>query len=250
MPLQLSIATEDDIPQITKFQFAAFHPENRMHRLIYPSPLPVPDSIISSTIQRTLKAWREDKEHITWVIIKDTDTKVKDLFGDGKEKDRVIAAAKWIIWPPGETLKEGETRWPDKIDAAWVKKSDDPEKPNFGNGAADDKEYVEWVMEEFFERRRERIVGPAVLLDVCCTDPEYHRRGAGKMLVRWGTGKADELGVKAFVEASPEGRRLYESCGFMMVEDVVLRGGKVNKKWEEYGEPDWGFMVREKRGKN
>ncbi|KAF8853522.1 hypothetical protein BDZ45DRAFT_657901 [Acephala macrosclerotiorum] len=245
MPLELSVATEDDIPQIIRFQYAAFHSINPMHRLIYPSPLPVPDSIIRSTIDRTLKAWREDQKHITWAIVKDTDTKVKDVFGDGEVKERVVAAAKWIIWPPGEALKEGEKRWPDKIDASWVKPSEDPEKPNLGNGAADDKEYVEWVMEEFFSRRRERIVGSAVLLDVCCTDPEYHRRGAGKMLVQWGTGRADELGVKAFVEASLEGRRLYESCGFVMVEDVVLKGGEVRKKWEGYEDADWGFMVRE-----
>lgn len=54
-------------------------------------------------------------------------------------------------------------------------------------------EYVQWIMEEFFGRRRERVQGPAVLLDMCFCDPMHHRRGAGKQLVEWGCQKADEV---------------------------------------------------------
>jgi GNAT superfamily N-acetyltransferase len=241
MPLELALATEADIPFIVPIQYAAFHPENRVHRLIYPSPLPVPSSILSSTVSRHLSSWSNDP-HVTWIIISDTSSLV--TLPSGEQKPRIIAAAKWIIWQAGEGAV-----WPDKIDVDWIPSEKIEGSGNIApNGAADDKEYVSFVLENFFEGRRKRIRGSAVLLDVCFTDPEFHRRGAGKMLVNWGIQRADELGVKAFVEASPEGRRLYESCGFREVEEVLLKGddeGKGGRKeWEEYGVADWIFMER------
>ena len=69
-----------------------------------------------------------------------------------------------------------------------------PEERGLTSGAgSDDQAYVEWAMEEFFGRRRERVQGAAVLLDMCFCAPSHHRRGAGKQLVLWGTGKADEV---------------------------------------------------------
>jgi GNAT superfamily N-acetyltransferase len=186
--------------------------------------------------------------HVTWLKITDTST------------DTIAAAAKWIIWPPGqtpspsqlqaETLGTGEgegKRWPDKVDVTWVLPSE--KGLNVGAGS-DDQEYVEWIMEEFFGRRRERVKGPAVLLDMLFCAPTHHRRGAGKQLVEWGTKRADELGVTAFVEASFMGWRLYESCGFVVTEDVCLEGGKVKKEWKEYGLVEYKFMVKEKKEKS
>ncbi|KAE8449770.1 hypothetical protein EG329_007545 [Mollisiaceae sp. DMI_Dod_QoI] len=249
MPLRFSLAAEDEMSLIVPFQFAAFHPVNTIHRLIYPSPVPVPDSVIKSTIQRQLKTWREDPR-VTWVVVRDPDVKIRDVFGDGQEKQRIVAAAKWVVWPPTEG-EDAKKRWPDKINVDWIAPSLDPANPNYGpNGAADDQAYVSWVMEQFFQRRRERIQGPAVLLDACFTDPEYHRRGAGKMLVQWGAAKADELGVRAFVEASPEGKRLYESCGFEVKEEIVLAGDEAphgKSEWRDYGYVDWFFMERPKK---
>lgn len=123
-----------------------------------------------------------------------------------------------------------------------------PEEKGLNSGAgSDDHTYVSWIMEQFFGRRRERVQGPAVLLDMCFCAPSYHRRGAGKQLVQWGTKKADELGLTAFVEASLTGRRLYESCGFVVMEDVCLEGGKVKEEWKGYGQVEYKFMVREKK---
>ena len=113
--------------------------------------------------------------------------------------------AKWIVWPPSESPSSAqleaeslgtstEKRWPDKVDVNWIM----PEKKglNFGAGA-NDLEYVSWIMEEFFARRRERIQGPAVLLDMCFCAPTHHRMGAGKQLVQWGCRKADEVCISS-----------------------------------------------------
>lgn len=39
--------------------------------------------------------------------------------------------------------------------------------------------------------------GNLISLDILAIDPKYQRNGAGSKLVRWGTQKADELGVDA-----------------------------------------------------
>lgn len=48
--------------------------------------------------------------------------------------------------------------------------------------------------------------------------PSYQRQGAGKLMMDWGCGLADHLGLPAWVEASPEGRGLYEKKGFKLVQ--------------------------------
>ena len=57
------------------------------------------------------------------------------------------------------------------------------------------------------------------MLAVLVTDPKYQRRGAGNLLVEWGAKRADEDGLMAYLEATDEGRQLYERHGFRFVKD-------------------------------
>ena len=56
------------------------------------------------------------------------------------------------------------------------------------------------------------------MLNLLFTDPEYHGKGAGRMMVRWGNELADHLMLPCWVEASQEGNRLYSSMGYEDVE--------------------------------
>lgn len=62
------------------------------------------------------------------------------------------------------------------------------------------------------------------------TDPTHHRRGAGGMLVRWGTERADKAQLPAYLEASQEGRPLYARLGFKPIHeqtfDLTKYGGQ------------------------
>jgi len=62
---------------------------------------------------------------------------------------------------------------------------------------------------------------------VLCIDPDYQRKGLGRMLLRWGLDKADAEGKRAFLTSTPEGKPLYLSEGM-----------------KEMGEPNdlWGAM--------
>jgi GNAT superfamily N-acetyltransferase len=63
---------------------------------------------------------------------------------------------------------------------------------------------------------------PYYALDTLVTLQNHVRRGAGSMLVRWGCEKADEVGVEAYLEASPMGAPMYARHGFRPVKEVDL----------------------------
>ena len=52
-------------------------------------------------------------------------------------------------------------------------------------------------------------------LDTLGTHPDYWRRGAGSLLVKWGCDLADADGVSAYVDASKDGAPLYAKYGFV-----------------------------------
>ncbi|PSN61369.1 acyl-CoA N-acyltransferase [Corynespora cassiicola Philippines] len=82
-------------------------------------------------------------------------------------------------------------------------------------------------------KRRHLANRPYYCLDTLVTHPNHHRRGAGSMLIEWGTTKADEAGVECYLEASPMGEPLYAKHGFERLEEVGLNlrgfGGDVDE---------------------
>jgi len=67
----------------------------------------------------------------------------------------------------------------------------------------------------FKSRIEKALIDRLVVIDMLSTHPEHQRRGAGSMLVKWGTDIADTMGLKAFVQGSRLGKHLYESHGFV-----------------------------------
>ena len=48
------------------------------------------------------------------------------------------------------------------------------------------------------------------------------------MMMKWGTEKADEFGLDAFVEATDEGFPLYTAAGFVAVDDIWVDAYNAN----------------------
>jgi GNAT superfamily N-acetyltransferase len=69
------------------------------------------------------------------------------------------------------------------------------------------------------------------VLDMLSTHPDHQYRGAGSMLVKWGTDIADAMGVKAYIEGTIVAKHLYESHGFVASEDWITV--PVEEKWKE-----------------
>ncbi|KAJ4989177.1 hypothetical protein SVAN01_05256 [Stagonosporopsis vannaccii] len=101
-----------------------------------------------------------------------------------RESGKIVAAAKWNIYKAGEV------------------------QPQSQMGG----EY--WESEEDKQRVLEETDGNLVALEMMMVDPAYQKMGAGKLLLKWGVARADEMGVDAVVEGSDRGKKLYASEGF------------------------------------
>ncbi|MCJ1359336.1 MAG: hypothetical protein MMC33_009337 [Icmadophila ericetorum] len=75
--------------------------------------------------------------------------------------------------------------------------------------------------------------------------PHFQRCGVGSMLVEWGVKKADECGLMAYTEASPQGLGLYLKYGFEEVDrhtvDLEPWGGRKGE------ESSYGLLLRKVR---
>ncbi|QIW95592.1 hypothetical protein AMS68_001110 [Peltaster fructicola] len=110
----------------------------------------------------------------------------------------------------------------------------------------EDAEYAHGLLVEFVKYRQEHLAktnGTMLSLDICAIDPDYQRRGIGNELVKWGTAKADELGIDAVVESSVCGKGLYEKHGFIFQRDVVL---PVNERFLSRPDSKFAWLVRPK----
>lgn len=58
-------------------------------------------------------------------------------------------------------------------------------------------------------------------LDVLATHPNFRRRGAATMLLRWGCDQADRDGLPVYIDASEAGVPVYEKYGFRVVNGPV-----------------------------
>ncbi|CZS93827.1 uncharacterized protein RAG0_03934 [Rhynchosporium agropyri] len=59
-------------------------------------------------------------------------------------------------------------------------------------------------------------------LEIICTRTEYQGKGAAGKLLRWGIEKSVADGTETYLEASPDGKPIYEHLGFQEVERLVV----------------------------
>lgn len=59
---------------------------------------------------------------------------------------------------------------------------------------------------------------------ILAIDPAHQRRGIGRMLLKHGLELAGKAGKDAFLVATPEGRGLYHSFGFVDVGELAVLG--------------------------
>ncbi|CZR59174.1 uncharacterized protein PAC_09066 [Phialocephala subalpina] len=86
-------------------------------------------------------------------------------------------------------------------------------------------------------------------LEFIATRPDYQGKGAAGQLLRWGIERSEEEWAETYLEASPDGKPIYERFGFEEVDRLVveLEGkgeGPLSEK--EFVEV---FMVRPVKGK-
>ncbi|KAI9650467.1 hypothetical protein NHQ30_000483 [Ciborinia camelliae] len=154
-------------------------------------------------------AYKEGVSH--WVYVVDE--------GNGA----IIGACQWLIFT--------ETPWPNelpKIVATWW-----PE----GEG----RDFATEFVRQCYAPRQQWMNRPHIALNQTSVHPEYRGKGVGAILMKWGTDKADELGLEGFIEASDSGRGLYEKHGFRTLMKLSMSLEKKNASGE------WKRLLHEMR---
>jgi ribosomal protein S18 acetylase RimI-like enzyme len=204
MTFTLRPATVEDVNQMTEIYFSAFQ-----HDAI--SLLAFPRNAASREWWRTM----------TLSDFKDPNAKLLCIVDPSSPTpSKIISWCKWNS--PDATVDTSLPNWPEGSDFEIANHF-------FGN----------------LTTRHEKIMKGRKhwYLEFLATRPEEQGKGAAGMLLRWGIQKADEEGTEAYLEASPDGKPIYEHYGFEEVERLVvsLEGKEGVNEEKEFIEC---FMVR------
>lgn len=206
MPFTLHPLTTPDIPTCISIYFTSF-----------------------STQSHSLACWPRNNPtvHTWWTQMFHDELHEKGahwLKAVDKKTGEIAAYCKWVQVEEGKEIDVGLPEWPEGADARLCEET-------FGAWA----------------RKRGEIVGRRGhwYLEMLATHPKFQGKGAGSMLLQWGLQKADEKGVEAYLESSPEGLSLYRRFGFREVDhlDTWIENEWVNGEW--YREV---FMLRAAKG--
>ncbi|KAH9221010.1 acyl-CoA N-acyltransferase [Leptodontidium sp. 2 PMI_412] len=189
MPLFLRKATAADAAVLTDIYFSAFSID-AISLLVFPRG--------PATGSRDFPAW-------TWwynSVIEELDSPNAHficIYDSDSPDQKVVSYAKWN--GPNEPFGTDMPVWPEGADIALADHF-------FGNlvnrHAVIMKGRKHWYLE------------------IIATRPEYQGKGAAGKLLRWGIQKSDEEGTETYLEASPDGKPIYEHLGFREVERLVV----------------------------
>ncbi|XXH00584.1 hypothetical protein Hte_006932 [Hypoxylon texense] len=212
--VSISLLSDEDIPICFQILSQSFGHDKPFVDIYFPNH-DTPQGQVQGS--QRLTTWKHASKNTTFlkaVVSPDT----KDAHDGSPE--RIIGFGIWTLMktaPPAELEKaENIETWPDE----------------------DDREFMARLWKDYVIPRSQAVEdsGGKGAYD-------YQRLGAGTALVEWGTNAADELGVKAVVESSPAGRRVYQKCGFRTeIEEMRFDTGE---RFAKRRKPILIFMSRE-----
>ncbi|KAF4976916.1 hypothetical protein FZEAL_6492 [Fusarium zealandicum] len=186
MPLRVLAANEADAPKAAAIEEAAYGP-NPIDGVLFPGPRPAERETRAEGLVKLLRG----NSACRWAKVVDTDL----------ADDEMVAFTMWYIW------------------------ESPPKDSSFSSyrGPGSNPEACELLFGGLNKMRLEIMDGkPYAYLKLMHTDPKHQRRGAASLLMDWGLREADRLGIPSFLEASAEGRPLYEKFGFREVKRLTI----------------------------
>ena len=114
--------------------------------------------------------------------------------------EQVVAWAHWVL-PKNTEISTEMPQWPEGCDV----------------------QLANHFFTNLFQRRKKSMgERPHWYLELVATRPEWQGKGAAGKLLRWGLEKADDEKLEAYLEASPDGKPIYEHFGFVETERMVV----------------------------
>lgn len=194
MPLTLRLATPADKPGITEAHTTAFA-DTVVSQRVFP-----PSDLTSRNWDRDLTSYFTDPT-IHLLVVED----------DATSPPTIIGFAKWA-----SPRAEGEPAPAPRTEEQVMGREWPP-------GA--DLELARAFMWGL-EKKRQAVMGGGRFwfLHILVVKPEWQGRGAGRMMVRWGTERADGEGLPCYVDSTPVAKGVYERYGFEEVDRLVIKG--------------------------
>jgi GNAT superfamily N-acetyltransferase len=150
--------------------------------------LPTRDERIAYTVAKNAKKLQNNDPNL--FFIKVTDTEIDEVIG-------------FAIWAVNQMSDED-----DGTAAYWH-----PE-------GSEEREFAECFINGLWQFMAERVQRKHLDLHSITVHPSHRHRGVGRMLIRWGTTKADELGIETAISSLDSARGAYERCGFGCIEVI------------------------------
>ncbi|KAL6706319.1 hypothetical protein ACN47E_005609 [Coniothyrium glycines] len=226
MPLTISLITSPlDIPTITPFDHSAWlSPPNPQLKHFRPAHHTRAEAIAHATARFVRQLEQRDPDTF---MVKATDDQTGQIVG-------------WAVWAVNDAVAAKRVEERDTADgeagggvhATWY-----PE-------GSEEREFAEIFINGLWGFLAHRVPRRHMDLHSITVDPTHRHRGAGRLLIRWGLDKADELGIETVISSLPSARGAYEKCGLGCVEVIppdpkleALRGEK-GEKWKNLLEDD------------
>ncbi|EEP79695.1 predicted protein [Uncinocarpus reesii 1704] len=213
MRLQVQPLLDSDFPEMVPALWTSF--ENPFSGIIRAAaPLLNNDraTSLAASVEVQLAQHKRDQPESTWIKVVDEDAAGK-----------LVGAARWMVYdrnPHNDGEADVADWWPEG---------------SLG------REYATKLFAQLDAPRAKMARRPHLFLNIAFTLPEYRGHGVGRMLVEWGTQKADSLGVECWLDASPHGQPVYEKQGFVYIMDQYLAPemDEENMSVEEKKELKW-----------
>ncbi|KAF2791647.1 hypothetical protein K505DRAFT_248473 [Melanomma pulvis-pyrius CBS 109.77] len=190
MPLVIrEVSSEKDFDKISPMDYDAWQvPYNPQLKHFRPS-FPTRDEAIADKKRRSIEAWKTHNPKKFYLMVEDTDA------------DDVIGFALWEVNDKPEPYGE-------------------PTVAHWHPEGSVEKEFAERFINGLWNFIGKRVTRPHMDLLSLVVNQAYRGRGAGRLLIEWGTAKADELGIETVVSSLPSARGAYEKCGLGPIEII------------------------------
>ncbi|KAK2750410.1 hypothetical protein FQN57_003890 [Myotisia sp. PD_48] len=195
MNLKILPVEDAEFPAVVGAMWEAFeNPFQGFFRVVCPILDNDREKSLKASVQLFLEEHHNEQPMSHWIKVVDTDA-----------NDKIAGAARWVVYekdPHPDNEPETVAEW----------------YPENSIG----RDFATAVLRQLEAPRRKLARRAHVFLHVAFTVPSYRRKGVADMFLKWGTRKADEMGVECWLDATDAGCRPYQRHGFISIADRDL----------------------------
>ncbi|KAL4811992.1 acyl-CoA N-acyltransferase [Aspergillus spinulosporus] len=175
---------------------------------------------LNTLLYNTYPLSPESTERLAAARLRDIETMPKaNMFkAVDTETGKIIGVARWVVAKEEEIVDQSiEDTVSNDVMHRTVPETNEASTRGFYTMAARGKWEILGIKDERGQVVR---LKRRVELETLFTHPEYQGNGVGSALLQWGLDEANRLGLMIYLEATEEGRPLYERFGFESVKVV------------------------------